>query len=85
MESNAAVTLQLEHPAVTNSLFFFKCVHLFAKILKLFYLLLFIDAIFFLFLLFLFLNILKTKCNSVRERAFFQPFLHTGTHGLQQI
>ena len=32
---------------------------------------------------FFFLNILKTKCDSVQERAFF-AILHTGTLGLQK-
>ena len=32
-----------------------------------------------------FKNILKTKCNSVQERAFFYPFSHTIMCSLQNI
>ena len=34
---------------------------------------------------FVFTNMLKTKCNSVREIAFIYPFLHTVTFSLLSI
>ena len=68
MESNAAVTLQFEDPGIKIICFENMCEFVNEQMNKLFNQVLLINV------KFLFLNILKTKCNSVQERAFL-PFL----------
>ena len=64
MESNAAVTLHFENLAVQNYLFLKDMCICWWKISNC------LTKAFLMNVKFFFLNILKTKCNSVRERAF---------------
>ena len=64
MESNAAVTLQFEDPGINIIGFENMCEFVIEQMNKLFNQVLLINVKFFLFL-----NILKTKCNSVQERV----------------
>ena len=63
MESNAAVTLQFEDPGIKIICFENMCEFVNEQMNKLFNQVLLINV------KFLFLNILKTKCNSVQERV----------------